>query len=160
MRLRDAAARGMSLLRRSVWELVKEEKDGANLAVPCDYEIGFGDSRRLARAALQPMDRPPIAHHLRGEERLISEVWMSSLYDARDAIDFLVAAVSATFWGHRTQRLRGRSRRSLRADTRGRSHRTRRGDCEATSSIRLETWFFSVGCRVRRAPSRSGEAPL
>src|SRR5712671_6154882 len=46
-----AAARAMSPPRRSVWELVKEEIDGGNFAVPDDYEIGSGVSWRLARAA-------------------------------------------------------------------------------------------------------------
>ncbi len=76
-------------------QLVKEEIDGGDLAVPGDDEIGSGVSRRLARAARHPTDTPPIAHHLRRGERLISEVRMSSLDHARDAVDLVATAVNA-----------------------------------------------------------------
>jgi hypothetical protein len=46
-----AAARAMSPPRRSVWELVKEEIDGGNFAIPDDYEISSGIGWRPARAA-------------------------------------------------------------------------------------------------------------
>src|SRR5258708_26566767 len=74
-----AAAREMSPPQRLVWELVKEEIDGGNLAVPDDYEIGSGVSWRLARAARHPPDPTAIAYLLRRGERLILEVRMSSL---------------------------------------------------------------------------------
>jgi hypothetical protein len=45
--------------------------------------------------------------------------------------------------GRRTQRLRGRSHRSLRVDARDQSHRTRREDCEVTRS----TQFSLTRCR-------------
>jgi hypothetical protein len=90
-----AAARAMSPPRRSVWELVKEEIDGGNLAVPDDYEIGSGVSWRLARAARHPPDPTAIAYLLRRGERLILEVRMSSLDHACDAVDLVTAAVSA-----------------------------------------------------------------
>ena len=48
----------MSPPRHSVWELVKEEIDGGNLAVPDDYEIGSGVSWRLARASLAQTAKP------------------------------------------------------------------------------------------------------
>jgi hypothetical protein len=89
------AARAMSPPRRSVWELVKEEIDGGNFAVPDDYEIGSGVSRRLARAARHPPDPTAIAYLLRQGERLILEVRMSSLDHACDAVDLVTAAVSA-----------------------------------------------------------------
>ena len=76
-------------------KLVKEEIDGGNLAVPGDYEIGSGVSRRLARAARHPPDPTAIAHLLRRGERLILEVRMSSLDHARDAVDLVAAAVNA-----------------------------------------------------------------
>src|SRR5580700_7651941 len=63
--------------RRSVWELVKEEIDGGNLAVPGDYEIGSGVTWRLARATRHPPDPTAIAHLLRRGERLILEVGMT-----------------------------------------------------------------------------------
>jgi hypothetical protein len=87
-------ARAMSPPRRSVWELVKEEIDGGNLAVPDDYEIGSGVSWRLARAARHPPDPTAIAYLLRRGERLILEVRMSSLDHACDAVDLVTAAVS------------------------------------------------------------------
>ena len=89
-----AAARAMSPPRRSVWELVKEEIDGGNFAVPDDYEIGSGVSWRLARAARHPPDPTAIAYLLRRGERLILEVRMSSLDHACDAVDLVTAAVS------------------------------------------------------------------
>jgi hypothetical protein len=46
-----AAARAMSPPQRSVWELVKEEIDGGNFAIPDDYEISSGIGWRPARAA-------------------------------------------------------------------------------------------------------------
>src|SRR6266576_2139902 len=76
-------------------QLVKEEIDGGDLAVPGDDEIGSGVSRRLARAARHPTNPSPIAHHLRRGERLISEVRMSSLDHARDAVDLVATAVNA-----------------------------------------------------------------
>src|SRR5215813_12787866 len=76
-------------------KLVKEEIDGGNLAVPCDDEIGSGISRRLPGAARHPTNPPPIAHHLRRGERLISGVRMSSLDHARDAVDLVATAVNA-----------------------------------------------------------------
>src|SRR4030095_6613927 len=76
-------------------QLVKEEIDGGDLAVPGDDEIGSGVSRRLARTARHPTDPPPIADHLRRGERLISEVRMSSLDHARDAVDLVATAVDA-----------------------------------------------------------------
>src|SRR4029077_2488914 len=81
--------------RRSVWELVKEEIDGGNLAVPGDYEIGSGVTWRLARATRHPPDPTAIAHLLRRGERLILEVGMTSLDHACDAVDFVAAAVGA-----------------------------------------------------------------
>src|SRR6202011_4999320 len=89
-----AAARAMSPPRRSVWELVKEEIDGGNFAVPDDYEIGSGVSWRLARAARHPPDPTAIAYLLRRGERLILKVRMSSLDHACDAVDLVTAAVS------------------------------------------------------------------
>src|SRR5439155_13058443 len=89
-----AAARAISPPRRSVWELVKEEIDGGNFAVPDDYEIGSGVSWRLARAARHPPDPTAIAYRLRRGERLILEVRMSSLDQACDAVDLVTAAVS------------------------------------------------------------------
>src|ERR1700675_5201161 len=79
-----AAARAMSPPRRSVWELVKEEIDGGNFAVPDDYEIGSGVSWRLAKAARHPPAPTAIAYLLRRGERLILEVRMSSLDHACD----------------------------------------------------------------------------
>src|SRR5260221_3647264 len=76
-------------------KLVKKEIDGGNLALPDDYEIGSGVSRRLARAARHPPDPTAIAHLLRRGDRLISEVRMSSLDHARDAVDLVAAAVNA-----------------------------------------------------------------
>jgi hypothetical protein len=77
------------------WKLVKEKIDGRNLAVPGDDEIGSGVSRRLARAARHPADPSAVADHLRRGERLISEVRMSSLDHARDAVDLVATTVSA-----------------------------------------------------------------
>lgn len=52
---------------------------------------------RRKRAAWQgcPTPNEPIAHHFRRGERLISEVRMSSLDHARDAVDLVAAAVNA-----------------------------------------------------------------
>ena len=75
-------------------ELVKEEIDGGNFAVPDDYEIGSGVNWRLARAARHPPDPTAIAYLLRWGERLILEVRMSSLDHACDAVDLVTAAVS------------------------------------------------------------------
>ena len=76
-------------------KLVEEEINSGNLAVPGDDEIGSGVSRRLGRAARHPTNPPHIAHHFRRGERLISEVGMSSLDHARDAVDLVAAAVNA-----------------------------------------------------------------
>jgi len=76
-------------------KLVKKEIDGGNLTLPDDYEIGSAVSRRLARAARHPPDPTAIAHLLRRGDRLISEVGMSSLDHARDAVDLVAAAVNA-----------------------------------------------------------------
>src|SRR5882724_3306033 len=89
---------GLRLLeppRRSVWELVKEEGDGGNFAVPGDHEIGSGVSWWPARAARYPPNPTAIAYLLRRGERLILEVRMSSLDHACDAVDLVTAAVSA-----------------------------------------------------------------
>jgi hypothetical protein len=48
----------MSPPRLSVWELVKEEIDGGNLAVPDDYEIGSGDHSTSPRH-LGNLELPP-----------------------------------------------------------------------------------------------------
>ena len=45
-------------------QLVEEELDGGNPAVPGDDEIRSGVSRRLTRAARYPWDPPAIAHFL------------------------------------------------------------------------------------------------
>src|SRR6266702_1050036 len=84
----------MSPPRHSVWELVKEEIDGGNFAVPDDYEIGSGVSWWPARAARYPPDPTAIAYLLRRGERLILEVRMSSLDHACDAVDLVTAMVS------------------------------------------------------------------
>jgi hypothetical protein len=80
--------------RRSVWELVKEEIDGGNFAVPDDYEIGSGVSWWPARAARCPPNPTAIAYLLRRGERLILEVRMSSLDHACDTVDLVTAPVS------------------------------------------------------------------
>src|SRR5882757_6454652 len=85
----------MSPPRRSVWELVKEEIEGGNFAVPDDYEIGSGVSWRLSRAARHPPDPTAIAALLRRGQRLIFEIRMSSLDQACDAGDLVTAAVGA-----------------------------------------------------------------
>src|SRR6185295_6044705 len=90
-----AAARAMSPPRRSVWELVEEEIEGGNFAVPHDEEIGSGVSWRPARAARPPPDPTAIAYLLRRGERLILEVRMSSLDHACDVVDLVTAEVSA-----------------------------------------------------------------
>jgi hypothetical protein len=77
------------------WKLVKEKIDGGNLAIPGDDEIGSGVSRGLVKAARHPADPPAIADHLRRGERLISEVRMTSLDHACDAVDLVATAVSA-----------------------------------------------------------------
>src|SRR6476660_9362566 len=84
----------MSPPRRSVWELVKEEIDGGNSAVPNDYEIGSGVRWRLARAARHPPAPTAIAYCLRRGERLIFEVRVSRLDHACDAVDLVTAAIS------------------------------------------------------------------
>jgi hypothetical protein len=76
-------------------KFVKEKIDGGDLAAPGDYEIGSGVSRRLVKVARHPAEPPAIADHLRRGERLISEVRMSSLDHARDAVDLVATAVSA-----------------------------------------------------------------
>src|ERR1700757_5052335 len=88
------AARAMSPPQCSVWEIVKEEIDGGNLAVPGHYEVGSGVAWRLAGATRHPPDPTAIAHLLRRGERLIFEVRMTSLDHACDAVDFVAAAVS------------------------------------------------------------------
>jgi hypothetical protein len=75
-------------------KLVKKEIDGGNLALPDDYEIGSGVSRRVARAARHPPDPTAIAHLLRRGDRLISEIRMSSLDHVRDAADLVATAVN------------------------------------------------------------------
>jgi len=49
----------MSPPRHSVWELVKEEIDGGNLAVPDDYEIGSGPQSVdwISRALSGPLSK-------------------------------------------------------------------------------------------------------
>src|SRR4029453_18776767 len=42
-----------------------------------------------------PTDPPPFAHHVRRGERLISEVRMTSLDHARDAVDLVATAINA-----------------------------------------------------------------
>jgi hypothetical protein len=87
--------------RRSVRELVKEQIDGSNFALPHDYEIGSGVSWRFARAARHPPDPAATAYLLGRGERLILEVRMSSLDHASDAVDLVTTAVrTATFVKH------------------------------------------------------------
>src|SRR6266550_6349663 len=76
-------------------QLVKEEIDGGDLAVPGDDEIGSGVSRRFARAARDPRDPPAIAQLLRRADRLILKVRMSSLDHTCDAVDLVAATVGA-----------------------------------------------------------------
>ena len=142
-------------------KFVKEEIDGGNLAVPGDDEIGSGVSRRLARAAGHPADPPAIADHLRRGEQLISEVRMSSLDHASDAVDLIATAVSAVGFVE-LRRLRGRFRRLLRVDARDQSLRTRHADCEAKGRYSVGHGFSRVGvefglhCLVPRVECGSG----
>ena len=76
-------------------KLVKEEINGGNLAVSGDDEIGSGVSRWFPRAARHPTNPTSIAYHFRRGERLISEVRMSSLDHARDAVNLVASAVNA-----------------------------------------------------------------
>src|SRR5881409_3882604 len=68
---------------------------GGNPAVPDNDEISPGVSWRLTGRARSPLDPPAIAQFLGPGNRLISEVRVSSLDRARDAIDLVAATVDA-----------------------------------------------------------------
>src|SRR5260221_10390630 len=70
-------------------ELVEEEIDGGNPAVPGNDEISPGMRWRLARPALHPLDPPAIAHFLGSCSWLIPKVGVSSPDRARDSIDLI-----------------------------------------------------------------------
>lgn len=84
-----------STKQKSSGQLVKEEIDGDDLAVPGDQEIRPGISRWFARAAGYPADPSTIAPFLRRGERLIFEVRVSGLDHACDAMDLIVATVDS-----------------------------------------------------------------
>src|SRR5271169_2834277 len=136
-------------------KLVKEEIDGRNLAVSRDDEIGSRVSRRLARAARHPTNPPPIAHPLRRGERLISEVRMSSLDHAGDAVDLVATAVNAVGlveYGVFVEDL---------VDRFASAHGINLSEhvmevAKQTRSIQCRTWFFSDWCQAAVAlPPRS-----
>ena len=78
-------------------KLVKEEVDGGNFAVAGDHEIRSGVSRRFAGAAGYPPNATAIAELLRSSDRLISEVGMSGLDHARNAINLVASTVDTAF---------------------------------------------------------------
>ena len=75
-------------------QLVEEEINSGNPAVPGDDEIRSGICWRFARAARHPWDTPAIARFLRLGNALIGKVRMSSLDNPGDAIDLVAAADS------------------------------------------------------------------
>jgi hypothetical protein len=77
-------------------ELVEKHIEGCNSAVVGDDEIGSGVLGRFAWRAGHPTDPSPIADLLGRRDRLVSEVGMSSLDLAGDAVDFIAAAMRAT----------------------------------------------------------------
>src|SRR5258705_5284735 len=80
-------------IESSSGQLVEEEIDGGNPAVPGNDEIRSGISGRLARATRYPLDPPGIAQFLWRGNGLISKVRMSSPERTRDAINLVAASV-------------------------------------------------------------------
>src|SRR5258706_9514436 len=77
-------------------QLVEKEMNGGNPAFPGNDEVSSGVSGRLARPALYPLDPTAVAHFLGPCNWLISKVRVSRPERARDAIDFVAAAVNAS----------------------------------------------------------------
>src|ERR1043165_5659115 len=76
-------------------QLVEEEINRGNAAVPGNDEVSPGVRGRLTRAARYPLDPPAFAQLLRLGNRVILKVRVSRLDSAGDAIDLVAATVDA-----------------------------------------------------------------
>src|SRR5260370_36796370 len=85
------------ILEQNVLELqlVEKEINGGNPAFPGHNEVSTGVSRRLAKAALHPLDPPAIARFLGLGYWLIAKVRVGSPERSRDSIDLVAAPVDA-----------------------------------------------------------------
>jgi hypothetical protein len=79
----------MNSTRAHSGQLVEEEVDGGNSAVPDDDEIRSRVFRRFTRAARYPWDAPAIANFLGLGSWLIAKFGMSRLDSTCDAIDLV-----------------------------------------------------------------------
>src|ERR1700757_4752789 len=76
-------------------QLVEEDIEGGDTAVPRDDEIGPRVRWRLARPARRPSEPAAIAGHLRIGDRLISKVGMSGPDRSGDAINLIAPPADA-----------------------------------------------------------------